>query len=127
MCGYRDITNARIGRIAGVVTRNAPIADPASVIISKFCKQEMASSLFADADSFELHCNKRYNLDDYRVNSWVRCKSRKKEDNQRLLLIEQDINTLNEELKSRNFTNEEVGVFFHLLPKEMNDIFALYF
>jgi len=78
-----------------------------------------------------LHCHKKYKLGNkYNVNSWVRCKTgffEPRENNQKALIVEQDINTLNEELNRLNFTDSEITTFYNIIIDEMNSIFSKYF
>jgi len=129
--GYRSLTGAQVGRIAAVLARLINSDNPANIISNKFCRTELKESIFKKAESFELHCHKKYKLcNKYNVNSWVRCKTGlfgPRENNQKALIVEQDINTLNEELNKLNFTDSEITTFYNIIIDEMNSIFSKYF
>ncbi len=129
--GYRKETVAQVGRLAGVLTQTAFVDNPAALIVSKFCRNELIDTLFKDPESFELHCHKRYKLSGlYNVNSWMRLKTgfiRLKEKNQKVLVVEQDINTFHEELNTANFIESEIEDFFKHLPDEIDSIIKYYF
>lgn len=128
---YKGIDDPRAGRLAGLVHRIVEHGSPAEFLVDRFCKPEVSDGLLRDLDSFELHAHKRFNLSDsFRVNSWVRSKTGfANEDGKSypIVLLEQDLNTLNEELAERSFNVEELRRYFSLLPNEFSSILRLYF
>lgn len=131
LCDYKNLIGAKVGRLAGVFNRINELKSPVSLIINQFCKRNLAGKVFRNCDNFEIHSHKRYELTNtYPVNSWIRFKTGfkgKRSDNIRILIIQQDINTLSEELETRDYSNEEINLFFRTIVKEFNDILRLFF
>ncbi len=129
--GYRSLTGAQVGRVASVITRIINSDDPANIISNKFCRTELNESIFKNAESFELHSHKKYTfVNKYNINSWVRLRTGffgPRETNQKVLSVEQDINTLNEESNTRDFTDSEITTFFSIVDDEMDSILSKYF
>ena len=80
-------------------------------------------------ENFELHAHKRYALyGEEVVNSWVRNKSAyKASDEKPVILVEQDLNTLGEQVLAREYTDEEMGLFFDAASSELDHILSIYY
>ena len=90
-----------------------------------FCKEKWLTVPFNRPESFEIHAHKRYFFADrFNVNSWVRCKTGLlvNPDRESIILIEQDINTVAEEMETREFSAEEIKDFFRLVPCPINSV-----
>ncbi|HUG66251.1 MAG TPA: hypothetical protein VMM76_00785 [Pirellulaceae bacterium] len=62
------------------------------------------------------------------INSWVRCKSGARvADNAPVIIVEQDINSLNEELNTRRFDGQQLEGFVSMACQEADGILKLYF
>jgi hypothetical protein len=81
-------------------------------------------------ESFELHAHKRFAMDGFQVNSWVRNKTGRvsiDQDPEAIVLVEQDINTTPEDIQSRSFSSEEIRRFFVTAASELESILRLYY
>lgn len=128
---YRSFLGARVGRMAAVVTRYARHSDPGLFLASHFCNDRWLSAPFNRPESFELHAHKRFTFSErFMVNSWVRNKTGQLsfgDETVPIVLIEQDLNTLNEEITTRDFSSAEMKDFFTAVPAELDTILGLYF
>lgn len=124
--GYKNTTSAQIGRLAGIITRIAAVGDPALFIARLYCKEELVNTIFKNPESFEIHCHKRYIFTgDFNINSWIRFKTgliEPKGKKQKVIYVQQDINTLNEELTTNDFNETSIKKFFKHIPDEMDSI-----
>jgi len=131
LCDYIVIVNGTVGRIAAIVTRFLKEANPGKVLSEHFCREKWLARPFDRPQSFEIHAHKRYVLaDKYRINSWVRCKTGllgKKPNQEPIILVEQDLNTLPEETETREFSDVEIKDFFRRAGREFDSILSLYF
>jgi hypothetical protein len=129
---YMRETSIRAGRVALVISRICPTPNPAGELIKRFCNQSSQSQPFNRSESFEIHHQKVYVPKelppDCKINSWVRCKSaRLLSDNSPVILVEQDLNTLAEDIGSRRFDPDQIGAFFRVAVREADDILDKYF
>jgi hypothetical protein len=125
---YRECTQAKVGRIAMVSTRYAERKTPGFAIASHFCRDEFLKEPFNGPESFEIHSHKSYELDGFKVNSWVKCKSGLLVDGRKpVVLVEQDVNTSAEEVDSCDFSNDQIRKFLTLVPAEQDKILSKYF
>jgi hypothetical protein len=128
---YVESANVRVGRLALVLTRVFDTDNPPQELIDRFCNPDLREAPFNRSQTFEIHNHKRYTLieeSDLTINSWVRCKTAfNKLTNRRCILVEQDINTLSEELGGRRFNAVEIQGFFQRDVVEVNNILSLYF
>jgi len=123
---------AKVGRAALVVRRVCAAPNPAQALIERFCKPATQQEPFNRSSNFEIHNHKVYSPQregvNYRINSWVRCKSAELEaDNRPVILVIQDLNTLVAEVESQRFTPEQLKKFFQMARLEAEAIFAKYF
>ncbi|HLN26555.1 MAG TPA: hypothetical protein VK395_02285 [Gemmataceae bacterium] len=130
---YLDITQGRVGRLAATVNRRASAAEPAKEIASHFCKPEFLDGPLNRPSDFEIHAAKQFDfLDGLKINSWFRCKtailiSRPAQQQQKAVVVDQDFNTLPEELETREFSREAIRQFFREVPNGLKEVLDLYF
>jgi hypothetical protein len=133
---YQRAMSARVGRLALVITRAAPRAQPAMLLSRHFCKErwyEAPRNLapLNRPENFELHAHKTFNLGGLlNVNSWIRNKTAFLGSTgapQPIVLVEQDINTLADLTETTTFSEEQIQSFFGLALPEMDHILALYY
>ncbi|MBX7137354.1 MAG: hypothetical protein K1X83_05170 [Oligoflexia bacterium] len=125
-------SNIRVGRCAVVFVRLLEHQSPGEELSRYFCNEAAKSGPLKRSENFEIHNHKVYELIDsnsaIKINSWVRCKTGGTvSGNKRVIIVEQDLNTLGEELKSRNFTSGSLKGFFKAAAKEADSILELYF
>ena len=127
--GYVSSINVEPARISAVLSRFTPVENPAKVLAEHFCKQELNSGPLNRPENFELHSHKRFTMSqDYIVNSWLRAKTgQTKADKRRVIIVEQDINTLAEEAETRKYNPDEIKGFYDAVIDEFNSILSLYF
>jgi hypothetical protein len=118
-----------IGRIAAVVTRLAPTINPGRALAEQFCREPWLSGPLQDVEGFELHAHSIVRLErDLRVNEWIRIKtagvvSQRYQE----VLVEQDVNTLAEELPTRTFPPETLVSTFGVFTVRLDERFSSYF
>jgi hypothetical protein len=131
-CNYLDITHGRVGRLASMLTQRASAAEPAREIASHFCKQALLDGPLNRPSDFEIHAAKQFDfLEGLRINSWFRCKTAiligPQTQRQTAVLVEQDFNTLPEELATREFSRDQIREFFGRVPEGFREVLDLYF
>lgn len=126
---YKEFLGARIGRMAAVITRIRRIVQPAMFLAEHFCKPQWLIAPLNRPESFELHAHKRYELPyGLKVNSWVRNKTGVLLlDQNPIVVVEQDLNTLAEEASFRDFDSSAIRQFFTSIPAEFDSILGLYY
>ena len=129
---YVKSSKMRVGRLALIVNRVLLHDDPAKTLITRFCNPTTIIEPFNRSTAFEIHNHKQYSIfhsgTPLAVNSWVRCKTAKMVDDGRsAILVEQDINTLAEELDLHRFDPESMSHFFEMAASELNEILRKYF
>ena len=127
---YLEITRGIVGRVAAIIKRAAMDNAPAMTLSRHFCRERWLAGPLNRPSDFELHAHKHFDLlSSFRVNSWFRCKTAKVgEDDQSAIFVEQDFNTLAEELQTREYGPEQIRSFFSLaLLEEFNKVLDLYF
>ena len=132
---YEKMLRCRISRLAINLSHFFAVPDPAMVIARQFCKNELLErsddfkGALSRTETMELHAHKRFEIrEGLPVNSWVRVKSIRQEQQQgNGILVEQDINTLAERDNTANFSEAEMDVIFHEMFSESESIMELYF
>lgn len=133
---FHQITQANPGRVALVLNRFQLHENPGKEIASHFCRPELLldepgrKGPLNRPEHFELHAHKRFDLGRFRVNSWVRCKTgtfTEGESRQKIIFVEQDINTLPERLAETEFNEADIREFYELSIAEFDTIMRLYF
>ncbi len=129
--------NCRVVRLAGVVHKFCPAAgsaEAAQLIAEHFCQDRWLKAPFNQPQEFEIHTLKHFNMSGFAVNSWVRCKTptltlvaANEQRQMSGVIIEQDINTLAEEMPTSNYSAGNIGKFYSLLPSNYEQILALFF
>jgi hypothetical protein len=125
----------RVGRLGLVIVRLCQVEHPAQVLVERFCRDEMKDPGSPDAPlrnslNFEIHNHKRYTFPagGLTVNSWVRCRTRAlAKDQSPVLMVDQDINTLTEEMRERTFSLDDIASFYDTGVHEADAILGKYF
>jgi hypothetical protein len=120
----------QVGRLALVLTRVCKAENPAKLIVEKFCQPELQTTIFNDSENFEIHNHKHFELKGFSVNSWIRCKTGVLIINNvefKGVILEQDLNTLAEELEQRRFKPEEIKSYFQVAAAEAEANLKAYF
>jgi hypothetical protein len=123
LCAYVEHANARVFRLACVLTRRAHAVNPARLAATHFCQPSFVERSGA-IDDFEVRFRKRFALTaGVIVNNWLRCSAGpslhptlKEPQALEAITIEQDINTIIEYSETRSFELAEVDQFFALVP-----------
>ena len=126
---YMENTRAIVGRIALVLHRAATNEKPALELARHFCRDQWLKGPLNRPEDFELHAQKQYQLAGrWHINSWIRCKTAKlKPSVESVVFVEQDLNTVAEELEKQDFSSEQIEQFFHDCISEFDSILHLYF
>lgn len=115
------------------MVRVSAAADPARTLSQHFCRDEVLAGPINRPKEFELHALKRYSLDrGIEINSWVRCRTGVQQaaaqmPEQRVIVVEQDLNTVVDGTQSREFAPDELDAFFKQVSGELDQILSLYF
>jgi hypothetical protein len=131
--GYLGIIDGVAGRLACVLVRASTDDDPAWTLSRHFCRDEVLAGPINRPKEFELHALKRYSLDrGIEVNSWVRCRTGVQQavaekPEQRVIVVEQDLNTVVDGDWAREFAPDEMNAFFTPVSAELDRILSLYF
>jgi len=127
---FADIFNLTIKRLAVNCNRYAKQVDPGLYLAQHFCNEKWwLEAPLNRPKQFELSAHKRFELyKGLEVNSWVRNKTGiSTTTGESLILVEQDINTLPEEMDTCRFSVEEIERFFKHNIKELDHILELYY
>ncbi len=128
---YAAQLSPRIARLAALATRFSVHDKPGLFLARHFCKDRWDKAPLNRPESFELHAHKKFPLtSDFTVNSWARSKTGKLSgdgDDKRIVLFEQDLNTLAEDGPEKDFCAAEVKKFFGAAPSELDRILELYY
>lgn len=131
LCNYNDLIKGRIGRIAAVLKRFLKLDNPTKSLVEQFCQEKWINKSFKNLENFELHSHQRCKLADYySINSWIRFKTGfigPKTEKNLVLTTEQDLNTLAEETKEKDYSNDEIKKFFKKAASEFDKILSLFF
>lgn len=121
----------RIARLAALATRFSVHENPGLLLARHFCKERWDTAPLNRPENFELHAHKRFTLASaFDVNSWARSKTGKLSgdgDEKRVILFEQDLNTLADEATTRDYSEAEVKKFFAAASTELDSILGLYY
>jgi len=121
-----------IGRVAVIAVRACFAEDPAQKLVERFCNESSRREPFNRSAQFEIHNFKAYRPAggeiNYDINSWVRCRTAvSKHDQRSVVQVEQDLNTLAEDLELRRFDVNAMRTFFTVATRELDDILQKYF
>lgn len=124
---YLTASGLKVGRLASVSTKFKKDDNPGLTLAKYFCKQQFIDNPLKRPEKFELHAFKKYNFNNFKVNSWIRFKTGiltlTKES---IILVEQDINTLAEEMEKRLFSINEIETFQNFSKIEHEQILEKY-
>ena len=120
---------AVIGRLAALRMSMENEPTPGRVLSKQFCREEILNGPLKQVEGFELHAHKVLELyQAQNVNSWVRIKtSGSPGPDYEHIIVEQDINTLAEEINSRNFDRANIMRFFDRASGQLDSILNEYF
>ena len=128
---YKETVDCRIGRLAAVRTVYAIHDNPGRFLARHFCKDIWDEAPLNRPENFELHAHKVFSLSNkFKVNSWARSKTGNLTENEkkvRIVLFEQDLNTLAEEANHSSFTSEDIALFFNQAIPEFDNILNEYY
>ncbi|HYT41466.1 MAG TPA: hypothetical protein VEP90_03920 [Methylomirabilota bacterium] len=118
-----------IGRLAALRMSMGDEPTPGRVLSKQFCREEILSGPLRGVEGFELHAHKVFELyQAQNVNSWVRIKtSGSPGPDYEHIFVEQDINTLAEEINIRNFDRANIMRFFREASEQLDSILIEYF
>lgn len=124
---YIKIVSARVGRLAIVSVKILQHETPGVILAQHFCKDKWLTSN-SEPENFEVHFHRRYGLETFKVNNWLRCKSGiLAKENARVVIVEQDINTLSEDLDEKEFNMNQISSFLKNACGEQRHQLAVYF
>jgi hypothetical protein len=134
---YLAMNAARAGRVACTLQRVADEPHPAQVLSRHFCQERWINGPLNRPSHFEIHAHKQFRLGElFDINSWVRIKTANRPPASDfptpsaapdMILVEQDFNSLAEQMDTRELRPEEIQRFFELVPPEMGQVLAMYF
>jgi hypothetical protein len=118
-----------IGRLAALRVSMANEPTPGKVLSKQFCRDEILNGPLNRTEGFELHAHKVYELyKDQNVNSWIRIKtSGSPGPDYEHIFVEQDINTLAEEVNIKKFERADAAQFFSEASNQLEVILKAYF
>jgi hypothetical protein len=133
---YMERLDLGVQRLAFITERFSLAEDATGYVVKRFCRKEDYDEKgrpFHNANKFEVHSYKRYDWEDFHLNSWVRVKSIdfKPDDIDSsipVIYVENDLNTLSSpEDRDRRFSVDEIVRFFASAPDELKEILKTYF
>ncbi|MDP3723712.1 MAG: hypothetical protein Q8R91_09485 [Candidatus Omnitrophota bacterium] len=125
---YMQVTNAVVGRLSSVVVKYEAIQRPGIEIATHFCKEERLTTVLNRPENFEIHAHKVYEPHGFKVNSWVRTKTGfLRPENEPIVVIEHDLNTLHEELAQRRFDTQDIKRFHQVADDQHESVLVKYF
>lgn len=128
---YTATFGARVGRLAAVMTRFAPHPSPGRFLAEHFCDKRWLVKPFNRPENFEIHAHKVFFLaQKFTVNSWVRTRTAHASGPTATLpgiSVEQDLNTLQEESGTRQFSSNDIQSFASAALPEFDAILSQYF
>ncbi len=130
---YQEVTKTTYGRLALVFERIADIENPGLSLAKHFCKDIWTETVLNKPEYFEIHAHKRYKVDDKitDINSWIRHKvvtiKLENQDEKKVILVEQDLNTPSENIIEEDFTVDMRQHFLDVMPSEIATILKKYY
>lgn len=128
---YSEANNSlKVGRVGLVLTRVAPSSNPASELITRFANLSLSSTIFGESKDFAVHNHTVSHIEalEQQVNIWMRCKTGRLLPSQDpALIIEQDINTLEEDKDPTRFPPDRIRAFFSEAVNLSELVFQQYF
>jgi hypothetical protein len=114
---------ANLARLALVVNRLATVENPGRELCVAFCKPSVADGPLSTVQGFELHTHQVVTITpQVRANHWTRLKTATTpgQTGYQYVLLEQDLNTLAEEITTRRFTRRTTLAFFERALEQAN-------
>ncbi len=128
---YREFLDTRVGRLAAVLNRYAGHPTPGPFIARYFCQERLHAGPLAQLESCEVHTHQRLVLAErFKVNLWVRSKTGTLSSGQEsspIVVVEQDLNTLLEDMETQAFTSEDIKKFFLATVTQFDESLQLYY
>lgn len=131
---YQKKLNLRAQRLAFVTDRVVIKDDALDYVLEKFCNKDQIKKgrPFYNAKRFEIHSLKKYNWEQFHINSWVKIKflsiKTLGNDTAPALLVSNDLNTLSfDEDPGASFVVSDIKQFFTKAPGHLDEILELYF
>ena len=128
---FKETFECRIGRFGAIRNVYTVNENPGVLLARHFCKDTWDEAPLNRPENFELHAHKVFSLfDSLPVNSWVRNKTgnlTQGNDKKRIVLVEQDINTLTEKAKKKSFDSGQIASFFQRAASEFDTILNQYY
>lgn len=129
---YVKVTGATVGRVACIAGRVVLDAQPGKTLAEHFCQDRWLQGPLNRPDNFEIHAHKRFRPKHlFEINSWFRCKSgvleRAGKGAAAVIILEQDFNSLSEQMDAREISEDEIRRFFEVSPAELQEVVNLYF
>jgi hypothetical protein len=130
--GYLDAMQAKAGRVACYLTRVFKDEDPGMTLKRHFCQQRWVEGPMKRNGDFELHVQERIKLGDlFEINSWVRSKTAtlipRGGERTGVILVEQELNSLAEQMDVRSLAPEEIREFSRLAPWTLGQVLEQYY
>lgn len=119
-----------VGRLGALRVSTTNESTPGRLLSKQFCRAEkVLNGPLDQLEGFELHTHKVYRLyQAQNVNSWIRIKtSGSPGPDYEQIVVEQDINTLAEEVNMKNFDRPGIMQFFHEAGNQLERILRAYF
>lgn len=128
---YQEKLDLRVQRLAFVTERILPESKTSDYIIDKFCKEEYKKEgrPFNNVKKFEIHSLKKYEWENFHLNSWVRIKSIDYESDTIIptVLLINDLNTLSlKEDLDKTFLSNDIRKYFERIPDHLRGILLKY-
>ena len=120
---YVQFQGARVGRLAAVLMRFAELPKPGAFLCKHFCRDRWVDELLNDLSGFEFHVHKRVSLSErFSANLWTRNKTGTITSGEKLrdiVFVEQDLNTLADEIDKADFSQKDIESFYSLAAREL--------
>ncbi|WP_353930780.1 hypothetical protein WJM97_21330 [Okeanomitos corallinicola TIOX110] len=118
---YIHNLEVKVGRLGLVLIRIHQSENPSQLIIERLCKPELQNTIFKNTKNLDFRNHQRIILDNCDVNSVMTCKTGLMKINDiesQGVIVEQDLNTLAEEMEQRSFKIEDLKKYFQLAAEE---------
>ncbi|MCA1788612.1 MAG: hypothetical protein LC667_01810 [Thioalkalivibrio sp.] len=132
---YMKLSSARVARVGALRTTMLDVATPGQFLASRFCKESVLAGPLRNVDGFEMHAHERITLrkklrEPHAVNSWVRSKTANLTQDgstRSVAIVEQDINTLSEDVPVREFSAVQVRALFGAAADALDSAFERFY
>ncbi|MEW6008167.1 MAG: hypothetical protein AB1629_00845 [Candidatus Omnitrophota bacterium] len=124
---YIKLSYAKVGRLAIVVVNILKQDTPGLTLVQHFCKDRWLKDTILP-ENFEIHSHKKYEFGGFNVNNWIRCKSGiLVKESAKVVMVEEDINTLAEDLQEKDFDMPKITSFLRGSFKKQKELLEVYF